>query len=496
MPSSPQSGYGQIEFLLNGERVQAEASLHTTLLDFLRARGLTGSKEGCAEGECGACAVVMVKQNGGGSTYLPLNSCLMLLPMACGHEIYTVEALTRDKNLSPVQHAMVDHGGSQCGYCTPGFVMSLFAELYRPGRTGACDPHATAGNLCRCTGYRPIRDAALSLGPAPADFFRERLSRPAPEISPVSVELPNVSFHRPETLAECLALLSAHADARLIAGATDLAVESNLRGRRFTRLVSVEALPELCIFRETDAEVELGAALTLSEIENHWHSAPPVLADWFALFASPLIRNRATLGGNLATASPIGDAAPLLLAFDAQLRLAGARGQRKIPLASFFTGYRQTALSPGELIVSVLLPKPFPQHIRFFKVAKRRMDDISTVAAAFAVDVDSSGHIQHARIAYGGVAPVPLRAVKAEELLHGRLWNESAIHDAQEILEQTLQPISDHRGSAAYRRALAQSLLEKFWWEWGMFNDPRPVSASSDSLANRGPLGRRSSRKR
>src|SRR5262249_94072 len=279
MPSSPQSGYGQIEFLLNGERVQAEASLHTTLLDFLRERGLTGSKEGCAEGECGACAVVIVKQNGGGSTYLPLNSCLMLLPMASGHEIYTVEALSRGENLSAVQQAMVDHGGSQCGYCTPGLGMSLFAEHYRPGRTGACDPHATAGNLCRCTGYRPIRDAALSLGLAPADSFRERLSRPAPEAAPVSVELPGVNFHRPGTLADCLALLSAHPDARLIAGATDLAVESNLRGRRFTRLVSVEALSELRTFRETDAEVELGAALTLSEIEARWHSAPPFFAE-------------------------------------------------------------------------------------------------------------------------------------------------------------------------------------------------------------------------
>src|SRR5215471_16182348 len=265
MPSSPQSGYGQIEFLLNGERVQAEASLHVTLLDFLRARGLTGSKEGCAEGECGACAVVIVKQNGGGSAYLPLNSCLMLLPMASGHEIYTVEALTRDKNLSPVQQAMVDHGGSQCGYCTPGFVMSLFAEHYRPGRSGSCDPHATAGNLCRCTGYRPIRDAALSLGPAPEDSFRQRLSRPAPAIASVTFEGQEISFYRPANLTECLALLAAHPDARLLAGATDLAVESNLRGRRFSCLVSVEALSELRVFRETDREVQLGAALTLSE---------------------------------------------------------------------------------------------------------------------------------------------------------------------------------------------------------------------------------------
>jgi len=376
-----------------------------------------------------------------------------------------VEALARDNGLTAVQQALVEHGGSQCGYCTPGFVMSLFAEHYRVGRTGPCDPHAMAGNLCRCTGYRPIRDAALSLGPAPADCFLARLSPPTPALLPVRIESHDVHFSRPEALEECLQLLAAYPDARLIAGATDLAVESNLRGRRFTSLVSVEALAELRTFRETETEVELGAALTLSEIETRWQSAPPVFAEWFALFASPLIRNRATLGGNLATASPIGDAAPLLLALDAQVRIAGIASQLIIPLASFFNGYRQTALAPGELIVSILLPKPFPQHVRFFKVAKRRMDDISTVAAGFSIDLDSTGRVQRARLAYGGVAPVPLRAFKAEEALLGHPWEEPATHEAQQILERTLQPISDHRGSAAYRLALAQSLLEKFWWE-------------------------------
>lgn len=464
MPTS-QSLPSRIEFVVNGEPVQAELSLHTTLLDFLRASGFTGAKEGCAEGECGACAVVMVKQHDGGSAYCPVNSCLMLLPMAAGQEIYTVEALAGRDRLAAVQQAMIEQGGSQCGYCTPGFVMSLFAEHYRPGRTGPCDPHATAGNLCRCTGYRPIHDAALSLGPAPADSFRERLSRPAPEVAPRVFASQSASFWQPATLAECAALLVAHPDARVIAGATDLAVESNLRGRRFSRLVSVEALAELRNFQETDEEVELGAALTLSEIEERWKSAPAVIPDWMKLFASPLIRNRATLGGNLATASPIGDAAPLLLALDAQLSISGTNGQRKIPLASFFRAYRKTALAAGELIVSVHLPKPFPRHLRFFKVAKRRMDDISTVAAAFAFDLDREGRVRRARLAYGGVAPVPLRSTQAEEALQGRTWDESAVQHAQEILGQTLQPISDHRGSAAYRLALAQSLLQKFWWE-------------------------------
>jgi xanthine dehydrogenase small subunit len=471
MASSVQSDRALIEFVLNGERVQAEPSLHVTLLDFVRSRGLTGSKEGCAEGECGACAIAMVRPRCSGpsgdatSVYRPVNSCLMLLPMAAGQEIYTVEAFSSDDGLLAVQQAMVEHGGSQCGYCTPGFVISLFAEYYRPGRTGTCDAHATSGNLCRCTGYRPIRDAIISLGPASGDAFRERLTRPAPEVASVILESPGADFFRPGSLAECLAYLTAHPDARLVAGATDLAVDSNLRGRRFNRLVSVEALGELRTFRETEAEVELGAALTLSEIEERWQAAPAVWKDWFALFASPLIRNRATLGGNLGTASPIGDAAPLLLAFDAQVRIAGATGQRTVAIESFFSGYRQTALAAGEIIVSVVLPKPFPQHARFFKVAKRRLDDISTIAAGFSVDLDSAGRVERARIAYGGVAQVPLRVVTAEETLRGRSWNESAIHHVQEILERTLQPISDHRSSAAYRLALAQSLLEKFFWE-------------------------------
>ncbi len=453
-----------VEFQLNGKSVQAQCGLHTTLLDFLRMQGLTGAKEGCAEGECGACAVVMVRQSGSGSAYSPINSCLMLLPMAAGQEIYSVEALSQQGKLAEVQRAMVEHGGSQCGYCTPGFVMSLFAEYYRPGRTGSCDPHATAGNLCRCTGYRPIRDAALSLDFAPKDMFTERLSRPTRALAAFSYRAQGAVFQRPATLDECLLLL-AQPNARLVAGATDLAVESNLRGRRFEHLVSVEALSELRVFRETDRAFELGAALTLSEIESHWTKAPAFFREWLALFGSPLIRNRATLGGNLATASPIGDSAPLLLALDAQVIIAGPSGQRVVSLASFFRGYRQTALAAGEILVSILLPKPLPKQMRFFKAAKRRMDDISTIASGFAVNVDDSGRIRHARLAYGGVASVPIRAVEAEESLLGRPWDENTVRRTQETLKSTLKPISDHRGSGAYRLALAQTLLEKFWWE-------------------------------
>jgi xanthine dehydrogenase small subunit len=449
-------------FTLNGDVVHVDAvPAQTTLLDLLRSRGLTGAKEGCAEGECGACTVLMVRPNGAGSAFMPVNSCLMFAPMAAGQEIYTVEALAGRGPLVAAQQAMVDQGGSQCGYCTPGFIMSLFAEQYRPGREGPCDQHALSGNLCRCTGYRPIRDAAASLSSPQPDRFTERMALPGPSCGAAQ----HSGFLRPSTLAECFATLADHLDARMIAGGTDVAVESNLRGRRFNWLISLEALQELRVFRESDHEVEIGAGLTLSEIAALWKSAPAVWAEWLPLFASPLIRNRATLGGNIVTASPIGDGPPLLLALNASVRIATTAGERLVPLDEFFLGYRKTALRPGELLISVILPKPFARQTRFYKAAKRRMDDISTVAACFAFDIDERGVVQRARLAYGGVAAVPMRAREAEDAITGLRWNESAVHRAQDILARTLHPISDHRGSAEYRLALAQSLLEKFWWE-------------------------------
>jgi xanthine dehydrogenase small subunit len=436
---------------VNGRTVRADGGSQTTLLDFLRSRGLTGAKEGCAEGECGACAVVMVRPRGGRSTYVPINSCLMLLPMAAGQEILTVEALANGGPLAPVQQAMVDCGGSQCGYCTPGFVMSLFAEQYRPGREGPCEVHALEGNLCRCTGYRPIRNAALRVGEAPAGPLRDRLDAAAPAIERVECD----GFSRPATLAECFGTMARHPDARLIAGGTDLAVESNLRLRRFPHLISLEALQELRTFRETADAYEIGAGLTLSEIEFP-HA---VWREWLALFASPLIRNRATLGGNLVTASPIGDAAPLLLALDARVRIGCSERDRVVPLDQFFPAYRQTVLAPGELLISVIVPKPLPRVARFYKVAKRQSDDISTVAASFSIGVDGT-----TRIAYGGVAATPVRTPQAEEALSGG-WSESSAARACEILRRTLHPIGDHRGSAEYRLAVAQSLVEKFRWQ-------------------------------
>ena len=453
------------EFILNGRRVSVWPGVHTTLLDVLRDQGLTGAKEGCAEGECGACTVVMLADREAGCAYRTVNSCLMLAPMAAGREIYTVEALAVRGELAEAQKAMAAAGGSQCGYCTPGFVMSLFAEQYRPGRVGPCDPAELGGNLCRCTGYRPIRDAALSLGPAPVGPLLERLSHPAPLLEPVAYTSEGSTFERPATLKECFTIAAAHPEARWIAGATDLGVEANLRFRRWPLLVSLEGVLDLQEFVETKDSVRIGAALPLSDIALRWTGAPQAFHDWTQLFASPPIRNRATLGGNLATASPIGDSAPLLMALDAVVHIAGAGGRRTVPVASFFAGYRRTALEPGELLTAIEIPKPFACSIRFYKAAKRRVDDISTVAAGISMDLDTAGRVRQAVFAFGGVAAVPLRVYAAEEAVLGQRWNQSSVERVQAVLARTLKPISDHRGSAEYRVEVAKSLVEKFWWE-------------------------------
>ena len=450
---------------VNGESLSVDGlPVQTTLLDFLRNNGLTGAKEGCAEGECGACTVVMVSGDGPTrSAYKPVNSCLMFLPGAVDREFYTVEALAQNGKLAEVQQAMAAGGGSQCGYCTPGFVMSLFAEQYRPGRTGPCDPHAMGGNLCRCTGYRPIRDAALSIGPAPEGFFLDRLSKPEPRLS--TVHFPK-TYDRPASLAECLDIAARHPHAKWICGATDLAVESNLKFRRWPHLISVEGVAALQEFEDTPASVQIGGALPLSEIERQWTAAPAAVADWVRLFASPPIRNRATLGGNLATASPIGDSAPLLMALDATLHLASIHGTRTLPLSSFFTGYRQTQLEEAELIRAIEITKPFPAFTRFYKASKRRMDDISTVAAGLSLDWDASGRISRALFAFGGVGPITLRVSRAEEAALGQPWNQLAVERIQRELARALKPIDDHRGSAAYRLAVAKSFIEKFYRDW------------------------------
>lgn len=450
---------------------------HTTLLDWLRGCGLTGAKEGCAEGECGACSVMVARPaiaagdatgrastaaNGAATEWVALNSCLVPAAGFDGGEVVTAEGLGSVSSLHPVQQGMASRGGSQCGYCTPGFVCSMAAEYYRPGRDGF-DLHALSGNLCRCTGYRPIRDAAHALPDAPADddHLAVRLTQPPPAVVRTRLDGDGTAYLRPDSLAEALDLLGEHHDAVLLAGATDLGVEVNLRGSRPPLLIGIDRLPELRAFEEDDDEIRIGAALTLTEVERLLGGRVPILADLFPLFASRLIRNGATLGGNLGTGSPIGDAAPALLALDARLVLTSSDSERQVPLSGYFTGYRESVRERDELIREVRIPLPLAGLTAFHKIAKRRFDDISAVAVGFALDV-SDGVVRRARIGLGGVAATPVRANATEAALEGRAWDATTVEDAAVVLASEGSPIDDHRASSRYRAAMLGQSLRKF----------------------------------
>jgi xanthine dehydrogenase small subunit len=534
------------QLVVNGRtRELGEVGGHVTLLEWLRADGLTGCKEGCAEGECGACAVLVARPDGPDRTrWVAINACLVPAAAFDQQEVVTAEGLGRPGQLHPVQREMADRGGSQCGYCTPGFICAMAAEYYRPDRrpagsgrlngsapsavrhdqgpngsgvpapadgerqlngSGAADGlngpdaaeaehgpdaaeaehgpngfdlHALSGNLCRCTGYRPIRDAAYALGqPEAGDPFLARQAEPAPAPAATTTSSQQGGYVRPADLAEALDLLSVYPDARLVAGSTDWGVELNIRHARAALTIGIDRLEELREFSFGPDRIDLGAALSLSEIETRLAGRVPLLADVFPQFASRLIRNGATLGGNLGTASPIGDAPPALLALDASLVLASVTGEREVLLADYFTGYRQSVRRPDELIKTVRIPLPLAPVTAFHKIAKRRFDDISSVAVAYALTLDDGGggagggggggggRVASVRIGLGGVAATPLRAMAAEEALKGQPWTRETVTAAAGELARAGTPMSDHRASERYRIAMLRSSLLKFYAE-------------------------------
>ncbi|WCD90027.1 Nicotinate dehydrogenase FAD-subunit [Streptomyces xanthophaeus] len=473
---------------VNGKETPiAPAAPHTTVLDFLRERGLTGTKEGCAEGECGACSVLVARPGVNSPTdWVAVNACLVPAAALDGQEVITSEGLATPGEagapaaLHPVQEEVAVRGGSQCGYCTPGFICSMASEYYRPDRCAHPDPaagagadpehgpngfdlHALSGNLCRCTGYRPIRDAAFAVGtPAEDDPLARRREQSPPAPAATAYAQGDSEFLRPGTLADALRLLRERPDAVVVAGSTDWGVEVNIRSRRAPCVVAVDRLPELTQLRVGSDRVEIGAALTLTEIERRLDGSVPLLAELFPQFASRLIRNSATLGGNLGTGSPIGDSPPVLLALEASLVLADADGEREVPLADYFTGYRQSVRRPGELIRAVRIPLPLSPVTAFHKIAKRRFDDISSVAVAFALDIED-GIVRKARIGLGGVAATPIRALATEAALEGKPWEAQTVEAAALVLQAQGTPMDDHRASAGYRSAmLGQSLLKMY----------------------------------
>jgi xanthine dehydrogenase large subunit len=481
-----------IEFGLNGGEIRVDSvSPNTTLLDWLRRNGLTGSKEGCAEGDCGACSVAIIDRDRKGKPcYRSINSCLVPLPLMAGREVVTVEGVAGDR-LHPVQQAMVDNHGSQCGYCTPGFIMSLFEGFYRKDlENGAQLDEQLCGNLCRCTGYRAIRDAAVDAFAERAadDVFQKRLAGAPPRLSPLKYRDGDEQFFRPTSLRQLFATMAKFPEGRLIAGATELGLDITKRYHQFATLISVEGISDLTRIRSTTQEWNIGAAVTLTRVDEAIGAEFPAVADMLHLFGSRQIRNRATLGGNLVTASPIGDSAPVLLALGARLVLASAAGERIVSMDDFFVAYRKTALAPGEILKSILIPrraKGSAVRTKFYKVSKRREMDISTVAGCFAVEIDSTGAVTSVRLAFGGVAAMPARARRTEEALTGKPWTADTLETVLPILAQEFTPISDVRGSAMFRSRLITDLLRKFFAENG--------GRSSGAAATRGLPGTRPS---
>lgn len=444
-------------FRLNGETVALSGvEPQQSLLRWLRTRAQTGTKEGCADGDCGACTVVLVEPCDGEGRMVAVNSCLLPMGTLPGREVLTIEALAEGEVLHPVQVAMVECGGSQCGYCTPGIVMSLFAGVH----AGELSDHTTEGNLCRCTGYRPIREATAALRHQRAadDRFRAVLAQPRLPLTTAQVG----QFHSPDSVAEALALKQQFPEAAFIAGGTDLGVSLSRHRQPAPVLIGLDRILELQQLELSEAAVRIGAGVPLSRIERELAGVFDGLDELLPWFAARQVRNRATLGGNLGSASPIGDLAPWLLAMEAEIECVGLMGARSIPVAEFFLAYRRTALAADELIAAVTIPRRIERVDGFYKIAKRQTDDISVVAAALAIELDVDARVCSARLAFGGVAATPVRACEVENSLLGRRLDADLIEATRQALREAFSPLSDHRASAEYRRALCGNLFARF----------------------------------
>jgi xanthine dehydrogenase small subunit len=459
----------QVEIDLKKEQI----SPTTTVLRYLRETGCsTGTKEGCAEGDCGACSVVIASPDGKGKLhYKAVDSCLMFLPMIDGKQLITVEDLESEGQLHPVQQSMADCNGTQCGYCTPGFVMSLLAlskDEKQPQRADIED--ALTGNLCRCTGYRPILEAASRCTASTApDKFTEKENETCRQLSAsaslktLSIDVNGQQYFRPAELQGALSLLTTVSGLIPFSGATDLALRVTKKHERLTPLLDLSAISELQQLTIGDNSILIGSGVTLESLRQKLRTHLPALTDMLDVFGSRQIRTLATIGGNLGSASPIGDLLPVLMAYGAEILLQSEKGAREVTMTDFITGYRKTVRLPDELITGVRIPIPSPESTtRSYKVSKRKDLDISTVSAAIKLTI-IEGLVRDAVIAFGGMAAKTERATLAETHLIGKPWDRIAAEAAADLVRSQFHPISDARSGAEFRSVAAGNLILKFW---------------------------------
>ncbi len=506
-----------IRFVHRGRIVELEsAPITRSVLDWLRSDArCTGTKEGCAEGDCGACTVIVAElaDSGaasgtpaaratvvGGLSLRPVNACIRFLPTLDGKALLTVEDLAAiaGGGLHPVQQAMVECHGSQCGFCTPGFVMTMTAcyeqhcEAGRvPGRAQLAD--ALAGNLCRCTGYRPILDAGQRMFELPGKRLDTApivaLLQQLRDYAPLHHAAPNPAqpgrldhFFAPRTLDALAALRAERPQARLLAGCTDIGLWVNKQFRDLGDVIHVGEVDELKRIAVAGGALQIGAGAPLedawSALAAHW----PVLNEAWLRFAGPPVRHAGTMGGNVANGSPIGDSAPVLIALGASIRLRCGAATREMPLEDFYLDYMKNRLQPGEFVVALSVPLPAPapapeQHFRAYKISKRYDCDISALFAALALELDG-GVVKSARFAFGGMAAVVKRARGAEAAAVGQPWTEATVQAAMTALDADFSPLSDLRASAGYRRQVARGLLRRLWLETapGALQAPVPTS--------------------